>query len=175
MARKTLEEQIAQDKLELEQMRKAFAEKEKALKQRIDAKEKQQSAAYQKKRTHTLCTLAPMAMYAFGLFEDNTTATLDNIIAEFKVFTEKLSNEQRAKLHAFYKNVVAGPASDEKQTGAEKADKVGIDFAGAASENLPRCEKCGTVVSDAVVDYCNRRFGGKLLCMECQKAVQENK
>ena len=175
MARKTLEEQLEQDQRELEEMRKAFAEKEKALKQKIDAKKKQQAVAYQKKRTHTLCTVAPMAMYAFGLFEDNTTATLDNIIAEFKAFTEKLSNEQRAKLHAFFKNVVAGPVPDEKQTGAEKADKVGIDFAGAASENLPRCEKCGTVVSDAVVDYCNRRFGGKLLCIECQKAVQENK
>ena len=175
MARKTLEEQIAQDKLELEQMRKAFAEKEKALMQRLDAKKKQQSAAYQKKRTHTLCTVAPMAMRAFGLFEDNTTATLDNIIAEFKVFSEKLTNEQQAQLHAFFKKVVSGPVPDEKQTGAEKADKVGIDFAGAASENLPKCEKCGTVVSDAVVDYCNRRFGGKLLCIECQKAVQENK
>ena len=175
MARKTLEEKLADNQRILEQMEKDFAEKKRALKLTIEAQKKQQSVAYQKKRTHTLCTLAPMAMYAFGLFEDNTTATLDNIIAEFKVFTEKLSNEQRAKLHAFYKNVVAGPASDEEQTGAEKADKVGIDFTGAASENLPRCEKCGTVVSDAVVNYCNRHYGGKLLCFECQKVVQENK
>ena len=46
MARKSLEEQLAQNQLELEQMRKAFAEKEKILKQKIDAQKKQQAAAY---------------------------------------------------------------------------------------------------------------------------------
>lgn len=173
MARKTLEEKLADNQRILEQMEKDFAEKKRALKLTIEAQKKQQSAAYQKKRTHTLCTVAPIALYAFGFFEDNTAATLDNIIAEFKVFSEKLTNEQQAQLHAFFKKVVSGPVPDEKQTGAEKTDKVGIDFAGAASENLPRCEKCGTVVSDAVVDYCNRHYGNKVLCMECQKA--ENK
>ena len=160
MARKTLEEQIAQDKLELEQMRKAFAEKEKALKQRIDAKEKQQSAAYQKKRTHTLCTIAPIAMHLFRRYEDNTVATLDQIIADFKAVSEKATSEQLDHLYEYFNSILTGPASDEKQ---------------AEHENLPRCEKCGTVVSDAVVDYCNRHYGNKVLCMECQKATQENK
>ena len=160
MARKTLEEQLEQDQRELEEMRKAFAEKEKALKQKIDAKKKQQAVAYQKKRTHTLCTVAPIAMHLFRRYEDNTVATLDQIIADFKAVSEKATSEQLDHLYEYFNSILTGPASDEKQ---------------AEHENLPRCEKCGTIVSDAVVDFCNRHYGNKVLCMECQKAVQENK
>ena len=160
MARKTLEEKLADNQRILEQMEKDFAEKKRALKLTIEAQKKQQSAAYQKKRTHTLCTVAPMAMYLFRRYEDNTAATLDQIIADFKAATEKATSEQLDHLYEYFNSIVAGPVPDEKQ---------------AEHENVPRCEKCGTIVSDAVVDFCNRRFGGKLLCMECQKAMQENK
>ena len=160
MARKTLEEKLADNQRILEQMEKDFAEKKRALKLTIEAQKKQQSAAYQKKRTHTLCTVAPIAMHLFRRYEDNTVATLDQIIADFKAVSEKATSEQLDHLYEYFNSILTGPASDEKQ---------------AEHENLPRCEKCGTIVSDAVVDFCNRHYGNKVLCMECQKAVQENK
>lgn len=163
MARKTLEEKLADNQRILEQMEKDFAEKKRALKLTIEAQKKQQSVAYQKKRTHTLCTVAPMAMYLFRRYEDNTVATLDRIINDFKVVSEKATSEQLDHLYEYFNSILAGAVSDEKQAESEKA------------ENLPKCEKCGTLVSDAVADYCNRHYAGKVLCMECQKALQENK
>jgi hypothetical protein len=42
----------------------------------------------------------------------------------------------------------------------------------------PSCQSCGHPVSDAVVAYCGDhrdRFGGRILCMTCQKAVAPNR
>lgn len=163
MARKTLKEQLTDDRRELEEMEKAFAEKRRALKLKIEQKQKQYSSVYQKKRTHALCTVAPSAMYLMGRYEDNDTDTLDKIMTDFKTAANLASKEELELFRTTFDRIIARAGANNKQAESEKA------------ENLPKCQNCGTVVSDAVVDYCNRHYGDKVLCMECQKAVQENK
>lgn len=152
MARKSLEEQLAQNQLELEQMRKAFAEKEKALKQKIDAQKKQQAAAYQKKRTHTLCTVAPIAMYLFGRFEDNTTSNLDQIVADFKAVSEQATKEQLEQLRGIFNDILGVDSVAEKPV----------------APDVPKCEKCGAPVTQKVIDYCKAQNNGHILCYACQ-------
>ena len=167
MARKSLEEQLAQNQLELEQMRKAFAEKEKALKQKIDAQKKQQAAAYQKKRTHTLCTVAPIAMYLFGRFEDNTTSNLDHIVADFKAVSEQATKEQLEQLRGIFNDILGAGSAAEKQEEPKTVD-TGIVFEKPVAPDLPKCEKCGSPVTQKVIDYCKAQNNGHILCYACQ-------
>ena len=155
MARKTLEEKLEEDKRELAEMKRAFAEKERALKLKIEQTKKQYSAAYQKKRTRTFCTIAPIAMYIFGYSEDGTTETLDKIIADFKKVADRISKEQIEYLRAIFDSVIAGSRADEKQ---------------AENEKLPKCENCKATIDKNTINYYNHnkdKSNNSLLCLPC--------
>ena len=155
MARKTLEEKLEEDKRELAEMKRAFAEKERALKLKIEQTKKQYSAAYQKKRTRTFCTIAPIAMYIFGHSEDDTTETFDKIITDFQTVADRITKEQCEQLREIFNSIIAKSDTDEKQ---------------AESEKLPKCENCEATIDKNTINYYNHnkdKSNNSLLCLPC--------
>ena len=104
--RLTLEEQLEKDKAALKAMEEAFFEKQKALKEQIANKKKRYNAKYNKKRTHMLCTVAPIFLSIFGLQEDGTMDRLDEMEAQVKAFVNTLTDNQKEEIRKFYNQLL---------------------------------------------------------------------
>nr|CDL65652.1 unnamed protein product [uncultured bacterium] len=96
--RLTLEEQLEKDKAALKAMEEAFLEKQKALKEQIANKKKRYNAQYQKKRTHMLCSVAPIFLSIVGLKEDGTVEGLNNIESSVKTLFDALSDSDKTTI-----------------------------------------------------------------------------
>lgn len=92
--RKSLEEQLAKDKAALEALRADYRAKQAVLEKAIKAKEQKYNAQYNSKRTHMLCTTAPILLAAMGLHEDGSIQKLKDIEDTIKTLTD----EQKQKL-----------------------------------------------------------------------------
>lgn len=96
--RLTLEEQLEKDKATLKAMKEAFFEKQKALKEQIANKKKRYNAQYQKKRTHMLCSVAPIFLSIVGLKEDGTIEGLNNIETSVKTLFDALNDSDKTTI-----------------------------------------------------------------------------
>lgn len=92
--RKNLEEQLAKDKAALEALRADYKAKQAALEKAIKAKEQKYNAQYNSKRTHMLCTTAPILLSAMGLREDGSLQKLK----EIEDIIKNLTDEQKQML-----------------------------------------------------------------------------
>lgn len=111
--RLTLEEQLEKDKAALKAMEEAFLEKQKALKEQIAGKKKRYNSQYNKKRTHMLCTVAPIFLSIFGLYEDGSMKRLDELEAQVKAFADTLTDNRKEGMRKFYTQQISMSGKNE--------------------------------------------------------------
>ena len=79
-------------------MEEAFLEKQKSMKEQIANKKKRYNAQYQKKRTHMLCSVAPIFLSIVGLKEDGTIEGLNNIETSVKTLLDALNDSDKTTI-----------------------------------------------------------------------------
>lgn len=104
--RLSLEEQLEKDKAALKAMEEAFLEKQKALKEQIAGKKKRYNAQYNKKRTHMLCTVAPIFLSIYGIKEDGTLEGLKKIEETVKAFFERLTPDEKEHVKKWFESKI---------------------------------------------------------------------